>query len=249
MKGVNRLSVITKKPLLLLGLRCCRTMSTSTYKTAKQPSSGGGTTDDSLPPFITDRRHISTREIVQDIWVNSLQLPPEALPALDILDHDGPVLPLSYKIGILAQSTIATSALAASLFYCRRNQLSSLPRVSVPIKHAAIEFKSERLYTLNNQPPPSPWGDIGGLHKTADGYIRVHDVFPSHVSSMLDILRLPSDTTREQVVAKIVDWTSIDLEDEATAQGKAAAYALRSYTQWDELPQSKAIGDKPILLE
>ncbi|KAF3480389.1 uncharacterized protein GIQ15_05736 [Arthroderma uncinatum] len=223
-------------------------MCTSTYKTAKQPSSGN-TTGDYLPPFITDRRHLSAREIVQDIWVNSLKLPSESLVALDILDHDGPVLPSSYRIGIFAQSTIATSALAASLLYCRRNQLSSLARVSVPIKHAAIEFKSERLYTLNNQPPLSSWGAIGGLHKTADGFIRVHDVFPNHVSSMLNILRLPSDTTREQVATKIANWASVDLEDKATAHDRAAAYALRSYAQWDELPQSKEIGNKPVLLE
>ena len=39
--------------------------------------------------------------------------------------------------------------------------------------HATIEFKSERLYSLNGKPAPSPWGPIGGLHKTSDGYVRV----------------------------------------------------------------------------
>lgn len=41
----------------------------------------------------------------------------------------------------------------------------------------------------------------------------------------------------------------MDLETEATEKGKLAIYALRSYAEWDALPQASAIDDNPILIK
>ncbi|KAF4972201.1 hypothetical protein FSARC_1183 [Fusarium sarcochroum] len=114
------------------------------------------------------------------------------------------------------------------------------------LKDAVVEFKSERLYTLAGKPMPSSWGSIGGLHKTSDGFVRIHDSFPNHAEGTLQLLDLAAGSSREQVSEKIADWASIDLENCATAEGKLAIYALRSYRQWDRLPQSKAISNFPI---
>jgi hypothetical protein len=57
---------------------------------------------------------------------------------------------------------------------------------------------------------------------------------------------LPLDSSRERLAEKITEWASIDLEHVATVERKLTTYALRSYRQWDSLPQSKAIASFPI---
>lgn len=178
-----------------------------------------------------------------------MRLPSEALEALDLPGGDQPALPSSYKVGVFAQSSIALSALTAALLYRTRNKFSSTPRVCVPLEHAVIEFKSERLYTIDGQPPSPAWGDIGGFYKTIDGYVLIHDVLPNHGQRALEVLGLPPDVSREDVARKTALWTSLELEIAGTDKGKAAIYALRSYEQWDSLLQSAAVDDKAVLLE
>lgn len=131
-----------------------------------------------------DRTNFTTEDSVRHLW-SSLGLPPEALSSLK-LTGDGPGLPSSFKIGHLAQTSIALSALTAALIHSLRSH-SKVPRVTIPLQHAVIEFKSERLYLLNGKSTPPLWGPIGGLHKTADGYVRIHDNFPNHRNGALQL--------------------------------------------------------------
>ncbi|KAK4068007.1 hypothetical protein Trihar35433_6567 [Trichoderma harzianum] len=205
---------------------------------------------------LVNRTSFTAADIVKDIWT-SLHLPPHALSSLTLPGHQtGPATPSSFKIGHLAQSSIALSALTASLVHSGRSSSSSpststspIARVSVPLDHALIEFKSERLYSIDNQPLESVWGTIGGLHKTADGYVRIHDNFPNHALGTLQLLGLPPTASRQDVAEKVAQWKSVDLETEATEKGKLAIYALRSYAEWDALPQASDIDDNPILIK
>jgi crotonobetainyl-CoA:carnitine CoA-transferase CaiB-like acyl-CoA transferase len=192
-----------------------------------------------------DRSSFKPRNSIAHIWTEILGLPGTALDALDISDDSG-CYPSSFKVEHLAQSTIALSALAAALFQSYR-QKCAVPRVTVDAEHACVEFKSERIYLLNGKPAPSTWGSIGGLHKTTDGYIRMHDSFPNHRDSALRILGLRSGASREEVARKVLQWTSTHLEEEA-AQGGAVVAALRSFEEWDALPQAKALIDLPVAI-
>ncbi|KAK0663268.1 Formyl-CoA:oxalate CoA-transferase [Lasiodiplodia hormozganensis] len=111
-----------------------------------------------------------------------------------------------------------------------------------------VEFKSEKLYVLDGKPAPSAWGAIGGLHATADGYVRIHDSFPNHRNGALRLLGLDSTATRSEVTRETKNWASIDLETVAL-QDKLVIYALRAYQQWDVFPQAKALSDFPIAIE
>jgi crotonobetainyl-CoA:carnitine CoA-transferase CaiB-like acyl-CoA transferase len=193
-----------------------------------------------------NRSSYDASDVVEELWIG-LGLPSEALSRLHLEDNSEPTLPSSFRIGVLAQSTIAVSALAAAQLHALRNEVE-VPQVDVPLQHAVVEFKSERFYTIDNQPRSAPQVPIGGLHKTADGYIRVHDSFPNHSNGMLELVGLPLGSTREQLANEIANWRSVELEDAATVKGKLAAYALRSYNEWDALPQSKAVADFPILV-
>jgi len=196
-----------------------------------------------------DRRGFTALDIVREIW-GEVGLPEASLSSLSLPGsdtQDAPALPSSYKIGAIAQSTIALSALAAAQVYAILNQCPT-PPVRVPLQHSVVEFKSERLYRIDGKPPPSPWGPIGGLHKTADGYVRIHDSFPNHCFGALELLGLPSTASRSEVSEKTSQWASIDLESTGVLEQKLALYALRSYQQWDMLPQSGAIDNIPISL-
>ncbi|KAI4843498.1 CoA-transferase family III [Aureobasidium sp. EXF-8845] len=181
-----------------------------------------------------DRSSHHASNVVEELWTG-LALPPNALSRVKLVGDSEPALPSSFRIGVLAQSSIAVSALAAAQVHALRNKIE-VPRVEVPLQHAVIEFKSERFYTIDGQPPSATKDSIGGLHRTADGHIRVHDSFPNHSNG----------SSREQLADKIATWRSFELENTATIQGNLAAYALRSYGEWDALPQSKAIATFPI---
>ncbi|GAT25272.1 beta-N-acetylglucosaminidase [Aspergillus luchuensis] len=199
---------------------------------------------DEEAPF-ADRSHFSARDSVNYLW-NTLGLPAGVPNDRLQLPGQGLGLPSSFKVAHLAQASIGLSALLAAQIYALRSG-SAVPAVSVPLQHAAIEFKSERLYTLDGKPAPSPWGPIGGLHKTADGYVRVHDSFPNHRNGAKALVGCPPDADRAQLASRLVSWRSVDVEA-AAFDAKLVISALRSYSEWDVLPQARAVSDFPITL-
>ncbi|KAF2649423.1 CoA-transferase family III [Lophiostoma macrostomum CBS 122681] len=192
-----------------------------------------------------NRSHFAVLDSATYLWT-TLGLPVEALDSLNLVD-DGEYLPSSFKVDHLAQSFISVSALSAALFRSLRNH-TPVPKVTVSAEHACVEFKSERLYTLDGRLASPPWGTIGGLHKTNDGYVRMHDSFPNHRSNALKILGLAEDATREDVAKKVLEQKSLDMENEAFRKG-AVIVALRSFEQWDKLPQAEAVADEPVLVK
>ncbi|PYH44975.1 CAIB/BAIF family enzyme [Aspergillus saccharolyticus JOP 1030-1] len=197
---------------------------------------------------IPDRSAFSSRDSVAHIW-RDLGLPEDSLQSLDITDPEKPGLPSSYKIGHLAQASIALSTLLAAQIHSLRNDHPRPPAVTVPFRHACVEFNSWRLYTVDGKPVPRTAGSpVGGLHRASDGYVRVHDGFPNHRDGAKALLGCSSDvTSREEVAAKVAAWRCVDLEQTGIESGLAMA-ALRSYEQWDVLPQAQAIADTPIRL-
>ncbi|EOA83515.1 hypothetical protein ACJQWK_00288 [Exserohilum turcicum] len=191
-----------------------------------------------------DSPNISAYDSAARIW-KQLGLPEVALASLE-LPLDAECFPSSFKVDVLAQSTIGVSALAAALYWSVQHN-NTIPRVVVPAEHACVEFKSERLYTLNGESASPPWGTIGGLHKASDGYVRIHDSFPNHRRNALQILGLGSDASKDDVVKEVAKWKAVELETEAFRRGAVIA-AVRSLEEWDALPQAEAIADSPILI-
>ncbi|GAA5862513.1 hypothetical protein JCM8547_002089 [Rhodosporidiobolus lusitaniae] len=150
--------------------------------------------------------------------------------------------PSTFKIAHLAQASIALSTLVAASFQAARLD-EPIRKVRVDQRHAVVEFKSERFNTLDGCPPPSPWGPVGGLHKTSDGYVRVHDSFPNHGHGAAALLG--AEFTRASLAEKLLAWKKIDFEEAAVKAG-LACYALRSEDEWNAHPQSSAIDTFPL---
>ncbi|KAI1343263.1 CoA-transferase family III [Xylariaceae sp. FL0016] len=210
-----------------------------------------------------NRQHHNTCTIVHELW-HHLNLPASALDSLSISPLTAPAIRSSFKIDHLAQSTIALSALTAALVGSTRapkthhayassgSDTSSsgdvvVPRVTVNPHHALAEFQAERLYRLNGQPPVSSWGPIGGLHRTRDGHVRVHDNFPHHRDGALALLGLPMDADRAAVAARLREREALAVES-AAAQRGVPVYKLRSFEAWDRTPQATVLDPLPVTI-
>ncbi|KAF8340595.1 CoA-transferase family III domain-containing protein [Cantharellus anzutake] len=164
----------------------------------------------------------------------------------------GPVIPSSFAIGAMAQATVAASALAAVHFLRARG--GPAQDVSVDERHAVLEFLSQAWFLVDGKPPSGAWDSIAGAYQTKDeGYVRIHTNFPHHRQGILDLLyhishAAPSSTTRQSVQSSILstNLSSFEFEQIATNRGLCVA-ALRSFEEWDETPQGRALKGVPAV--
>ncbi|KAJ9653391.1 hypothetical protein H2198_007431 [Neophaeococcomyces mojaviensis] len=192
-----------------------------------------------------DRSQFTTFDSLKYLWT-TLGLPEDVLNSLQLQGGDAVAVPSSFKIGHLAQSSIALSGLVAALIHSHRNG-TTVPKVIVGRQHAAAEFQSEKLYLLNGERSQPPWGIISGLHQSSDGYIRCHDSFQHHRNAALQLLGCSATATKAQFAEKVKLWRSLDLETAAVDNG-AVIFALRSDAEWDVTPQARAVQQFPITI-
>ncbi|WPG98620.1 Hypothetical protein R9X50_00141300 [Acrodontium crateriforme] len=189
------------------------------------------------------RSNFTTANTIKYIW-QGLGLPDAILQSANI-PGEGLGVPSSFKIGHIAQASIALSALSAALLYSHKNGIPT-PQVTVPLQHAVLEFKSERFLRIDGKPVPMP-PPIGGLHRAADGYIRIHDAFPNHREGTKTLLGCPGPDDRDVIADKVSELPAVELEN-AGIDAHLAMAVLRSYEQWDALPHAAAVADFPILI-
>ena len=194
------------------------------------------------------RTRFEVIDIVREVWQH-LDLPDEALNALNLPSSSDSGFPSSFKISQTAQASIALSALTASLCDSTRKNDSQKPlrKVTVPLEPACLNFSGARLYTLDGVQGARIGSHVGGLHETSDGYVKIHDGFAHHRDGALRLLGLPMDVTRDQVSERVRLWKKLELEEAAYRHG-LVIYALRSYAEWDATLQGTAVRDHPIML-
>ncbi|KZT28820.1 CoA-transferase family III [Neolentinus lepideus HHB14362 ss-1] len=186
-----------------------------------------------------------THSAARTLW-DDAGLPLEELSHLRFSLNADPAVDSSFKLGTAAQTTIGLSGLSAAYFHKLRTAQGQ--EVSVDARHAVLEFKSENWYTIDGrlEGSGSLWDDIAGLYSTADGYIRIHTNFPHHRRGILDILQC--EPNRGAVARALSTWNFVEFETEAASR-KMCATALRSFDQWEDHPQGRALrGVAPICL-
>ena len=95
----------------------------------------------------------SPREILSDVWT-SAGGEPSALDAVT-LTGDEPQLPSSFRVAAAAQVSIAATGLAAAEIWKIRS--GEPQQVTVDMRHAVVECRSERHLRLDGKPPPPAW--------------------------------------------------------------------------------------------
>ncbi|SDC18336.1 Crotonobetainyl-CoA:carnitine CoA-transferase CaiB [Cupriavidus sp. YR651] len=184
---------------------------------------------DSIPPA----------DVVAALWQGA-GMAPEALAHLHLTGAD-PVLPSSFAIGAAAQASLGASALAAAALWARRT--GRWQDVSVDMRHALAEFRSERYLRVNGGPAPELWDKIAGLYPCGDGrWVRLHTNFPHHRDGVLRILHCAHD--KEAVRAALGKWEAEAFEATASEAGLVVA-AMRTFDEWQAHPQAEAIRALP----
>src|SRR5580700_446540 len=84
-----------------------------------------------------------------------------------------PVLPSSFAVGTGAQATIGAAALAAAELW--RQRTGRRQSVSVDMRHAGMEFRSDRYLLIDGKPPKDHHDDLAGIYRCGDGrWARLH---------------------------------------------------------------------------
>jgi crotonobetainyl-CoA:carnitine CoA-transferase CaiB-like acyl-CoA transferase len=153
-----------------------------------------------------------------------------------------PVLPSSFPVGTAAQATIGAATLAAGELW--RLRTGRRQRMSVDMRAAAIEFRSERYLRVNGKVPDEYHDNIAGLYRCGDGrWVRLHTNLPHHCGGLLALLRCDHDP--KAVRRTLEDWKAEKLED-AAAEAGLVVTACRSFAEWDAHPQGAAITKLPL---
>src|SRR6187551_2944460 len=150
----------------------------------------------------------SASNVLADLWRVAGQ-PEVGLEAITLTGAE-PALPSSFGVGTAAQATIAAAALAANELW--RLRTGRRQRVSVDMRHAAAEFRSERYLRVDGEPARGDRDKTVGLYRTGDKrWIRLHTNLPHHRAGTLKLLGAEYD--RASVQSKIDGWNAYDLED------------------------------------
>ena len=181
--------------------------------------------------------------IAADLW-SLAGLDPAALPDLAITGPE-PVLPSSFRVDAAAAASIAAAGLAAAEIH--RHRTGTRQTVTVPLRHAAAEFRSEHYLKDASAPPADMWDPISGTYQCGDGnWVRLHTNFAHHRAGVLKLLDCPSD--KAAVAEALLSWTATDFETAATEANMCVA-AMRSFAEWDAHPHAAHIADRPLIIE
>ncbi|WP_296225938.1 CoA transferase [Ralstonia sp. UBA689] len=190
---------------------------------------------------VAEVQTITPANALAQLW-SVLGQPDDALSRVTLAGTE-PALPSSFAVGTLAQSTIAAAALAAAQVDTLRTGRQQT--VSVDMRHAALEFRSERYFRVAGQLPPEPWDKIAGLYRCGDGrWVRLHTNFPHHRDGVLKLLGCAYD--RDAVAAALSQWKAEAFED-AAAQAGMVVTAARAFEEWDRHPQGIAVASQPLM--
>jgi crotonobetainyl-CoA:carnitine CoA-transferase CaiB-like acyl-CoA transferase len=179
------------------------------------------------------------RDILAELWAST----GGDVSALDpvMLTGDEPQLPSSFRVAAAAQASIAAAAMAAaSIWQLRSGQVQD---ITVDMRHAVVECRSERYLRVDGKPPGPAWDAIAGVYKTGDGrFVRLHTNFRHHRDAVCKVLDCKPE--RDEVQAALMQWDGEAFETAAYAGGCVVAL-MRSHEQWSALPHAKALAELP----
>jgi crotonobetainyl-CoA:carnitine CoA-transferase CaiB-like acyl-CoA transferase len=183
----------------------------------------------------------SSADILKSIWT-SAGGDPAALERVRLTGEE-PQIPSSFRVAVAGQITIAAAGLAAAEIWRLRS--GQMQDVSVDMRHAVAECRSERYLRVDDKPPPPAWDAIAGVYKTGDGrFVRCHTNFPHHRDAVCKVLGCEAE--RDKVQAALMQWRGEDFETAVYAAGGVVAL-MRSYDEWSALPPARALAQLPLI--
>jgi crotonobetainyl-CoA:carnitine CoA-transferase CaiB-like acyl-CoA transferase len=183
----------------------------------------------------------SPKQILADLWTLAGG-EPSALDAVTLTGEE-PQLPSSFRVAAAAQTSIAAAALAAAEIWKLRSGQDQ--KIAVDMRHAVVECRSERYLRRDGNPPPPAWDAIAGVYKTrGQRFVRLHTNFPHHRDAVCRVLNCNAE--RDEVQAALMQRDAEVFETAAYQAGGVVAM-MRSYDEWSETPQGKALAALPVM--
>src|SRR6201991_446025 len=180
-------------------------------------------------------------EILSDIWT-SVGGDAAALEAVTLIGEE-PQLPSSFRVAAAAQASVAVTGLAAAEIWKMRS--GEAQDVTVDMRHAVVECRSERYLRVDGKTSPMAWDAIAGVYRTGDGrFVRLHTNFPHHRDAVCRVLNCKAE--RDDVQAALMQWHGEAFETAAYAGGCVVAL-MRSHEEWLALPHAKALAELPLV--
>ena len=131
-------------------------------------------------------------------------------------------------------ATIAAAGLAAAEIWRRRTGRAQA--VTVDMRHAAVEFRSERHMRIDGGPPGPTWDKIAGVYDTGDGRkVRLHTNFPHHRDGMLALLESRSQELEQRYAGLSQTVSALENEAELRAVEQALQQAYDRGAAVEEL--------------
>eukprot|EP01134_Creolimax_fragrantissima_P001008 CFRG1008T1 len=184
--------------------------------------------------------HKNGLDLLKLIWKQSSS-DTRALDSVRLTGQEA--FPSSFRVGALAQSSIAACALAAIEFHISRG--GSSQTVTVDMLHAEIEFNSSKYLVVKGLDKPPQWDTIAGLYECRDGrWVRLHTNFDHHKQGILHILMCDND--RNVVSKALKEWNAYALED-AAANAGVVAFAARTREEWEVHEQCMALSQESLV--
>src|SRR6202012_1446372 len=116
---------------------------------------------------------------------------------------------------------------------------------SVDMRHALVEFRSERYLRVDGQPPGPAWDAIAGVYRTRDQrFVRLHTNFPHHRDAVCRVLNCKAE--RDEVQAALMNWDAEAFETAAYEAGGVVSM-MRSHDEWSATPQAPALAEQPVI--
>jgi crotonobetainyl-CoA:carnitine CoA-transferase CaiB-like acyl-CoA transferase len=182
----------------------------------------------------------SSKQALAALWRHAGQ-PEAALEAVTLTGAE-PALPSSFAVGTAAQTSIAASALAAAELWRLRSGRQQ--QVSVDMRNAGIEFRSERYMRVAGAARGEIWDKTAGLYRCGDGrWVRLHTNFPHHRDGVLKLLGC--EYSRDAVKSALDKWEAEKFET-AAAEAGLVVTMTRSFAEWDAHRQGRAVAGLPV---
>jgi crotonobetainyl-CoA:carnitine CoA-transferase CaiB-like acyl-CoA transferase len=181
------------------------------------------------------------REILSDIWTSA----GGDVAALDAVTLTGaePQLPSSFRVAAAAQASVAATGLAAANIWKLRS--GETQRLTVDMRHAVVECRSERYLRVDGKPSPMMWDAIAGVYRTRDQrFVRLHTNFRHHRDAVCRVLNCRAE--RDDVQAALMCWDAEKFES-AAYDGGCVVAMMRSHDEWSALPHAKALAELPLI--
>ena len=183
---------------------------------------------------------VDPADVLVELWSDA-GLDEEALEDVAFTGNE-PVLPSSFAVGTAAQASIGAAALAAAELWRLRG--GRRQQVSVEMRDAAIEFRSERYLRVDGKDLDDHHDPIAGLYRCGDGrWARLHTNLPHHRDGLLQLLGCNHD--KAAVQRALERWPAEKLETTAAEAGLVVT-ACRSFAEWDAHAQGRAVAGLPL---